>query len=85
MRKGKKALSLGLVSLMTAALVAGCGNSIQQPTSSASTAPASSSAAASSSTASTEDLLKFEKGTELRMATGYNSAKTGIVFDAETA
>ena len=86
MRKGKKALSLGLVSLMTAALVAGCGNSIQQPTSSASTKPASSSAAASSSTAaSTEDLLKFEKGTELRMATGYNSAKTGIVFDAETA
>lgn len=85
MRKGKKALSLGLVSLMTAALVAGCGNSIQQPTSSASKAPASSSSAASSSTASTEDLLKFEKGTELRMATGYNSAKTGIVFDAETA
>jgi len=85
MRKGKKALSLGLVSLMTAALVAGCGNSIQQPTSSASSKPASSSAAASSSTASTEDLLKFEKGTELRMATGYNSAKTGIVFDAETA
>ncbi|MBQ6132575.1 MAG: hypothetical protein IJI65_00290 [Lachnospiraceae bacterium] len=85
MRKGKKALSLGLVSLMTAALVAGCGNSIQQPTSSLSKAPASSSSAASSSTASTEDLLKFEKGTELRMATGYNSAKTGIVFDAETA
>lgn len=85
MRKGKKALSLGLVSLMTAALVAGCGNSIQQPTSSASSKPASSSAAASSSTASTEDLLKFEKGTELRMATGYNNAKTGIVFDAETA
>ena len=83
MRKGKKALSLGLVSLLTVAFVAGCGNSIQQPTSSASAQPASS--AASSSAAPAEDLLKFEKGTELRMATGYNSAKTGIVFDAETA
>ena len=29
MRKGKKALSLGLVSIMAAALVAGCGNTIQ--------------------------------------------------------
>ncbi len=29
--------------------------------------------------------LTFEKGTVLRMATGYNSAKTGITFDSETA
>ena len=32
-----------------------------------------------------EDLLPYAEGTVLRMATGYNSAKTGIAFDAETA
>ncbi len=31
------------------------------------------------------DLLPFAAGTVLRMATGYNSAKTGLFFDAETA
>ncbi len=29
--------------------------------------------------------LQFAAGTELRMATGYNSAKTGLFFDADTA
>ena len=29
--------------------------------------------------------LEFAKGTELRMAVGYNSKKTGLFFDAETA
>ena len=33
----------------------------------------------------TVDLLVFANGTVLRMATGYNSAKTGLFFDAETA
>ncbi|MBR5339175.1 MAG: hypothetical protein IK150_03730 [Lachnospiraceae bacterium] len=32
-----------------------------------------------------EDLLPYAEGTVLRMATGYNSTKTGIAFDAETA
>ena len=32
-----------------------------------------------------KDLLVFAQGTILRMATGYNSAKTGLFFDAETA
>ena len=31
------------------------------------------------------DLLVFEKGTILRMATGYNNAKTGLFFDASVA
>ena len=31
------------------------------------------------------ELLTYLEGTELRMATGYNSAKTGLFFDAETA
>ena len=29
--------------------------------------------------------LEYEEGTTLRMATGYNSTKTGLFFDAETA
>ncbi len=32
-----------------------------------------------------EDLLVFEKGTVLRMACGYNNAKTGMRFDASVA
>ncbi|MBQ8108970.1 MAG: hypothetical protein IJ124_02250 [Clostridia bacterium] len=32
-----------------------------------------------------ESTLTYAEGTVLRMATGYNSAKTGISFDAETA
>ena len=32
-----------------------------------------------------KDLLVFAKGTILRMATGYNSKKTGLFFDAEVA
>ena len=35
--------------------------------------------------ASAEETLSFAEGTVLRMATGYNSAKTGLFFDADTA
>ena len=35
--------------------------------------------------ATAETEAKYAEGTVLRMATGYNSAKTGIVFDSETA
>ena len=37
------------------------------------------------SVASASDELPYAEGTVLRMATGYNSAKTGMFFDAETA
>ena len=39
----------------------------------------------SSSTGDEEFDLVYAEGTTLRMATGYNSAKTGIAFDADTA
>ena len=35
--------------------------------------------------ANAEDALAYEAGTVLRMATGYNNAKTGLFFDAEIA
>ena len=37
------------------------------------------------SLASAESALPYAAGTELRMGTGYNNAKTGLVFDAEVA
>ena len=37
------------------------------------------------SVVSASDELPYAEGTVLRMATGYNSAKTGMFFDAETA
>ena len=37
------------------------------------------------STAGAESALSYADGTVLRMATGYNNAKTGLVFDAEVA
>ena len=37
------------------------------------------------SLAGAEEGLPYEAGTVLRMATGYNNAKTGLFFDAETA
>ena len=37
------------------------------------------------SVVSASDELPYAEGTVLRMATGYNSAKTGLFFDAETA
>ena len=39
----------------------------------------------SSSTGNEEFDLVYAEGTTLRMATGYNSAKTGTAFDADTA
>ena len=35
--------------------------------------------------ASAESGLTYAEGTVLRMATGYNNAKTGLFFDAEVA
>ena len=37
------------------------------------------------SLAGAESALPYAEGTELRMGTGYNNAKTGLVFDAEVA
>ncbi len=81
----KRALSLILVLCMVAAAFAGCGGSkleVQQ-TPAATQAPAAAGDAAPAETEAAD--LSFAKGTVLRMATGYNSAKTGLFFDAETA
>ena len=79
----KRALSMILVLCLVMALFAGCGGNkleVEQ-------APAESTAPAAETPAADEAVaeLTFAKGTVLRMATGYNSAKTGLFFDAEIA
>lgn len=99
--KKKKLTSLLAVSLAAAMLLSGCGNggnndgSSQQPSSSN---PVTNNGGGGTNngggdtnnggsdiadTPATE--LTFANGTVLRMACGYNNAKTGITFDPETA
>jgi len=75
-----------LAIVMTAALLSGCGPSIGVDQS----APPvqNSEAGGGDSSVPPEEnnsTLTYAPGTTLRMATGYNSPKTGITFDAETA
>ena len=83
MKKFKSRIAMLLAVAMTATLMAGCGPKIEvQQT------PAPAPSASTETTTPTEapaKTLDFAKGTVLRMATGYNNAKTGLFFDAETA
>ena len=72
----KRFLSVALVLVMMAALFAGC-NRLPQTTTNGGTQPTGTQPAV--------DKLPFAKGTVLRMAVGYNNAKTGLFFDASVA
>jgi len=95
-KKYRALIAVILVTIMTAALLSGCGPSIQydQDSStpqtntddSSSTKTDTNTGTDSGDTAAPADNgLAYDPGTTLRMATGYNSTKTGITFDAETA
>ena len=81
----KKILALLLASVMVIGLFAGCGPKVEIPsqTEAATTAPKTDDVAPEATEAPKE--LTFAQGTVLRMATGYNSTKTGLFFDAEVA
>ena len=79
----KRFVSMLLVICMMAALFAGCGNKLEVAAPAATQAPAAEAPAATEAAAPAE--LTFAQGTVLRMATGYNSAKTGLFFNAEVA
>ena len=81
MKNLNRILSLILVLGMIAALFAGCGNQLQVETTNP---PTVGDDTVETDPVEVED-LSFAAGTVLRMATGYNSAKTGLFFDAETA
>lgn len=92
----KKILSLVLTLAVSVSMLAACGpsaddlpsgdsqNSVENPDSS--NASASNASGSTPETTSAPELkLEYADGTVLRMATGYNNAKTGLFFDAETA
>ena len=98
MKNMKKVLSVLLLVAMVVSLMAGCGPSIEvQGTATnppaaeggasepAADGGASEPAADEGGAEAARAALTFAPGTVLRMATGYNSTKTGLFFDAETA
>ena len=88
MKTSKIAASVMAAVLASATALTGCsvpGNTSTSSTSSSKSESGSTSSTESSSSAPEAPKLEYASGTVLRMATGYNSAKTGIAFDAETA
>ena len=90
----KRALAALLLAASMTGTLAGCGPKVVVSDGGGSTSAAASETTASSDGTSTETSaaeetstggLSFAQGTVLRMATGYNSSKTGLFFDAETA
>ena len=86
MKNLNRILSVILVVCMIAALFAGCGNKLEvQSTNPPATEAPKTDAPQADATEAPVAELTFAQGTILRMATGYNSAKTGLFFDAEVA
>ena len=84
MKRSKTTIALLLALVMFAGLLSGCGKKIDvdqfsQPA--ATQAPAAEAPAEAAAPAE----LSYAPGTTLRMATGYNSTKTGLSLDAEVA
>ncbi len=88
MKTTMRILSLVLALCMLAACLVACGPSLEAPKPSTTkkdepVIPGSSSS--NGVVVPPVDQLVFAKGTTLRMATGYNNAKTGMSFDASIA
>lgn len=93
MKRSKSMIALLLTGVMAASSLTACGPKIvvesgnggatTQTAAGTETQAAQSGSTETESTAAGE--LTFAQGTVLRMATGYNSTKTGLFFDAETA
>ena len=89
MKNTSKIIALLLTVAMMATLFAGCGKKIDvdqysKPAETAAPAAAAPADAAPAEAAAPAELT-YADGTTLRMATGYNSTKTGLSFDAEVA
>ncbi|MBP1562452.1 MAG: hypothetical protein J6C38_01895 [Oscillospiraceae bacterium] len=87
MKTSKIAASVMAAVLASATLLTGCNapGGTSSTSSTSSSKSESTSSTESSSSAPEAPKLEYAAGTVLRMATGYNSPKTGIAFDAETA
>lgn len=92
MKKLKSRIALLLVPMMAAGAISGCAPRIQvmedgspgTPGGASSRQPGGQNASSGGDGAQAAS-LDYAEGTTLRMATGYNSVKTGLTFDAETA
>ena len=82
MKNMKRLISAILVFCLVAACFAGCN---KLPTQDETKAPAAETTGQVETTAAEVKDLSFAAGTVLRMATGYNSAKTGLFFSADVA
>ena len=92
MKNTSKLIALLLVVAMMATVLAGCGKKIDvdqysapAATQAPAAAPAEAPAAEAPAEAAAPAELSYAPGTTLRMATGYNSTKTGLSMDAEVA
>jgi len=90
--KKRKVLSLMLAAVMSMSLLTACGAPkvedlpVSTEAAAEEAAPAEDAAPAEEAEAAVEaPALEYAEGTVLRMATGYNNAKTGLFFDAEVA
>ena len=90
--KKRKVLSLMLAVVMGMSLLTACGAPkvedlpVSTEAAAEEAAPAEDAAPAEEAEAAVEaPALEYAEGTVLRMATGYNNAKTGMFFDAEVA
>ena len=92
MKNFKTVIAVLLTLALFAGLLSGCGKKIdvdQYQAPAATQAPAAPAEAAPAEAAPAEEAapteLTYAPGTTLRMATGYNSTKTGLSLDAEVA
>lgn len=82
--KMKRTLAIVLMAVCCLMVFAGGEKELAAPTTTTTTTTTTTAApAAAAETKKLSDL--YAEGTVLRMATGYNSKKTGIAFDADTA
>ena len=90
----KKTLVFALCVFLVLGMFVGCGKQEISTTTTAATTTASTTATATTAATTTATTtaveeepktLTYKEGTVLRMATGYNSKKTGLFFDSDTA
>lgn len=80
MKKAKLAASLIAVSMAATTLLTGCNNNPGESNTNSNTSSGSNTNSGETNSTPEAPKLVYAPGTELRMATGYNSPKTGISF-----
>ena len=87
MKNMKKLLAMVLAVVMVCSMLTACGGDTKQTSNTETTSGNTEATSGNTETTTTEPAktLTYKDGTVLRMATGYNNAKTGMSFAAEIA